>query len=176
MDGIEADNGVRFPLRSCSGSVMRLTRSVDCVSAPTALGQRRVQASPRVLVVDDDGPICEVIELALVDDGWDIRTRTSAQEALDLLVHWSADLIVLDLCMPGMDAEAFLTAYRETSGRQAPVLLTSAASGLEHHAVRLGVSGMLVKPFDVDDLCALVRHILGRDGVVTRGSGAPAHG
>jgi DNA-binding response OmpR family regulator len=122
------------------------------------------QASPRVLVVDDDAPICEVIELALVDDGWDIQTRTSGREALDLLLQWSADLIVLDLRMADMDAEAFLTSYREKSGQQAPVLLTSAASDLDHHAERLGVSGMLVKPFDLDDLCALVRHLIGRDG------------
>jgi hypothetical protein len=52
------------------------------------------------------------------------------------------------------------------------VLLTSAASDLDHHAERLGVSGMVVKPFDLNDLCALVRHMLGRDEVVTRGSGA----
>jgi DNA-binding response OmpR family regulator len=123
-----------------------------------------VWASSRVLVVDDDAPICEVIELALVDDGWDIQTRTSGREALDLLLQWSADLIVLDLRMPDMDAEAFLTSYREKSGQQAPVLLTSAASDLDRHAERLGVSGMLVKPFDLDDLCALVRHLIGRDG------------
>jgi two-component system response regulator (stage 0 sporulation protein A) len=89
------------------------------------------------------------------------------------LLKWSADLIVLDLKMPDIDAEAFLAAYREKTRRPAPILLTSAASDLDHHAERLGVSGVLAKPFDVDDLCTRVRTLLDRGGILAVGHGGP---
>ena len=129
------------------------------------------QAAPRVLVVDDDSPTCELIELALVDDGWEIQTRTRGQAALQLLVTWPADLIVLDLIMPDMSAEAFLAAYREKTQQPAPILLTSAASDLDHHAERLSVSDVLAKPFDVDDLCTRVRTLLHQGGALAVGYG-----
>jgi len=126
-----------------------------------------------VLVVDDDLPICEIIELALVDDGWDIQTRTRGRDALDLLWTWPADLIVLDLKLPDIDAEAFLATYREKSQPHAAVLLTSAASDLDHHAERLGVNGVLAKPFDMDELCMLVRRLIVRGGAIAEGCGVP---
>jgi len=57
-----------------------------------------------------------------------------------------------------------LTSYREQMDRQVPVLLTSASSDLDLHAARLGVSGMLAKPFDIDELCLLARQSIEREG------------
>jgi two-component system, OmpR family, response regulator len=60
--------------------------------------------APRVLVVDDDLTICELVELALSDEGWAVQTRTHARDALAFLQQSEADVILLDLRMPDMDA------------------------------------------------------------------------
>jgi len=79
-----------------------------------------LQAAPRVLVVDDDLPICELVGLALSDDGWDVQTRTHAQDALAFLQQSEADVILLDLRMPDMDAEAVLATWRRQATRDQP--------------------------------------------------------
>ena len=124
-----------------------------------------VRVAPHVPVVDDDLPICELLELAFTEEGWDVRVRTRGQDALDLLQQWTADVILLDLLMPGMDAEAFLARCRGRGpvAREIPVLLLSAASNLDDHAARLGVSAVLAKPFDVDVLFSTVRQVVAGD-------------
>jgi CheY-like chemotaxis protein len=84
----------------------------------------------------------------------------SGQDALDLLQRWTADVILLDLRMPEMDAEAFLSPCLPQVERDIPVLLLSASSNLGCHAARLGVSAAVAKPFDVDTLCMTVRQVV----------------
>lgn len=71
-------------------------------------------------------------------------------------------MILLDLRMPEMDAEAFLSRCRsqKPAERETPVLLLSASSNLDDHAARLGVSAVVAKPFDVDTLCSTVREVV----------------
>jgi DNA-binding response OmpR family regulator len=69
-------------------------------------------------------------------------------------------VILLDLMMPGMDAEAFLDSYRQQGSGQTPILLLSAAPGLDAHAARLGVSDSMAKPFEIDALCARLRQLV----------------
>jgi len=131
-----------------------------------------IGAAPRVLVVDDDQPICELVELALSDEGWDVQTRTHAQDALAFLQQSEADVILLDLRMPDMDAEAFLATWRRQATRDIPIILLSAASNLADHATRLGASGMLAKPFDLDELCLTVRQLVFQAHTVGVAAGA----
>lgn len=138
-------------------------------------GQSMGRATPRVLVVDDDLPICAVIELALADEGWDVQTCTRGDEALEVLQRRAVDAILLDLVLPDIDAETFLARCRQQGAGDTPVVLVSAAANLEEHAARLGVSGALAKPFDIDDLCALVRQVAPHDRAVSA-TGAVSRG
>src|SRR3954469_22862221 len=131
-----------------------------------------LRAAPRALVVDDDGPTCELLELALVDDGWHVQARTCPQAALALLEEWAVDVILLDLMMPGMDAEAFLDSYRQQGSGQTPILLLSAAPGLDAHAARLGVSDSMAKPFELDALCARLRQLVAQGQAASAARGA----
>jgi CheY-like chemotaxis protein len=110
--------------------------------------------------VDDDLPICELLEMAFAEEGWDVQTRTHPREALELLRQWTADVILLDVRMPEMGAETFLARYRQQVKQDIPIILLSASSNLDSQAARLGVSGTVTKPFDIDDLCMTVRQFV----------------
>jgi CheY-like chemotaxis protein len=80
-------------------------------------------------------------------------------------------VILLDLCMPDMDAEAFLFHGLRQVERDVPVVLLSASPALDHHAVRLGVNAAVAKPFDVDALCLTVRQVVAQHQAVSFVSG-----
>jgi DNA-binding NarL/FixJ family response regulator len=79
-----------------------------------------------------------------------------ASGALEQARNLKPDVILLDLRMPAMDGEAFARAYRRLPNATAPIILTSALPGAEAHAARIGATGCLAKPFDLDDLLAAV--------------------
>jgi CheY-like chemotaxis protein len=118
---------------------------------------------PRVLVVDDNLALREVLALVLADDGCQVQARSGDREALQLLRHWQPDLLLLDLRLPDREGEVFLDACRTQAGGETPILVLSASSNLEHHAARLGVDGILPLPFDIDELCCTVHHLAVRD-------------
>jgi CheY-like chemotaxis protein len=112
----------------------------------------RAPKSDYVLVVDDDEAICDLIELALGDDGYEVACRTDPADALSLLAQRPSGLILLDLRMPAMDGETFVRAYRATPNATAPIVIFSVLPNVEEHAARLGAVGWITKPFALDDL------------------------
>lgn len=116
-------------------------------------------SAPRVLVVEDEPAIREVVALVLADDGCEVRALNGDEEALRLLQRWQPDVVVLDLRLPDREAEAFLRACRQHVVGETPILVMSASGNLDHHAARLGVDGILPKPFDIDDLCHAVHRL-----------------
>ena len=131
--------------------------------------------APQVLVLDDDAAICGVVEEALADDGWDVQTRTRGWAALEFLQRRAVDVILLDLRLRDMEPETFLALCREQGVGDTPVILLSAASGLDRHADRLGVSDWLAKPFNINDLCSIVGKYVSQDqgdGGAVRRAGA----
>lgn len=112
--------------------------------------------TPYVLVVDDDPDVCELIELTLVDEGYVVVTAGSADEALRIVTARPAALILFDLSLPGMSPEELVTAYRALPGADAQMVAVSGFPGLPQEAARLGADGCLAKPFDLEDLLAMV--------------------
>jgi DNA-binding response OmpR family regulator len=123
--------------------------------------------TPRVLVVEDDRSVRELVELILAEDGCEVQARSDSQEALQLLQSWRPDVLLLDLGPPDRDEETVLATYRQQVAEETAVLLLSGSANLDHHATRLGVSGTLAKPFDIDELCATVRHLVAQDHEVS---------
>jgi DNA-binding response OmpR family regulator len=119
---------------------------------------------PRVLIIDDDDELAEVLRQALRDSGYAVATVRHGAAALDLIGHIEPDLILLDLTMPIMDGWSFVTQYRgsgRTGGRI--VLLTSHPDAREI-SQRLGVDGYVGKPFGLTELLTTVRQQLGGIG------------
>jgi CheY-like chemotaxis protein len=118
-------------------------------------------ASFRVLHVDDEPDIREVVEISLgLDPVFAVRSCASGGDALAATVDWSPDLILLDVMMPDMDGPMTLTRLREQPQTAAVpiVFMTARAQSSElDRFLSLGAAGVIAKPFDPMTLAALVR-------------------
>ena len=112
----------------------------------------------RILVVDDDEIIREVITLTLVDEGYEVLTAANGKEALKIVEQDAEppDLILLDMRMPVMDGWAFAHNYRQLSAPQAPIVVLTAATDAAAFAAQVKADGYLAKPFDLDKLIQVV--------------------
>jgi CheY-like chemotaxis protein len=123
--------------------------------------------SRRVLVVDDDDAIREVAQSSLeLVAGWEVEVAASGQAALDLAVAHPPDAILLDVMMPSMDGPTtFARMQADERTRNVPVvLLTAKVQPSERRRwERLGVAGVLAKPFDPLELPGQVANLLGWD-------------
>ena len=117
----------------------------------------------RVLVVDDDDAIREIVEIALGTlAGWDVETAGGGEEALQMARRHPPDGILLDVMMPGLDGPGVLRHLRADPTTRAVhvALLTAKASPMDRGAYSsLPIDGVITKPFDPiglpDDVAAL---------------------
>ena len=117
---------------------------------------------PRVLVVDDEPVVLEVVERYLVREGYEVTTATDGQEALDQLESHKFDLAILDVMMPKLDGFTVCARVREFSSM--PIIMVT-ARGQDQDKIRgldLGADDYLTKPFSVEELLARVRSVLRR--------------
>jgi CheY-like chemotaxis protein len=108
----------------------------------------------RVLVVDDDTVLRDLLAEALTDDGYDVCTASNGADAFDYVQQErrQLDLVLLDLMMPIMDGRAFLHECRNLDWwSDVPVVVLSAAYRMQSSAAELGanVRATLAKPFDL---------------------------
>lgn len=108
----------------------------------------------RVLVVDDERDIRDLLAAALAEEGYAVRVACDGAQALDVAHEARPDVVLLDLMMPGMDGWAFLRARRDIPHlADVPVLVLSAVAGTGFGSGReLDVAGSFAKPFDLDTL------------------------
>lgn len=116
----------------------------------------------RILVVEDEPRLRELVRLYLEREGHSVSDAGDGPAALEAYAAGGADLVILDLMLPGMQGEAVLEALREAG--DVPVLITSAKrSDAERIAgLRLGADDYLAKPFNPHELTARVAAILRR--------------
>ena len=117
----------------------------------------------RILYVEDDGDIRTVTAMALeAVGGFTVVSCDSGKEALAMAPDANADLILLDVMMPGMDGLATLSALRGLSQTvDTPVIFMTAkvqASEIQHY-MRLGATDVIAKPFDPMTLSAQIDEI-----------------
>jgi two-component system, chemotaxis family, chemotaxis protein CheY len=119
--------------------------------------------SGRVLVVEDEDTIGQVLTETLADEGYEVRRAQNGYEALDVLRTWRPHLILLDLMMPVMDGWAFRAAQRELTGGAAdvPVIVLSAAREATFRTGELGVAEALSKPFELTQIVEAVERWIG---------------
>ena len=114
----------------------------------------------RVLVVDDDPDIRELVVGVLEDAGYEVAAAREGHAGLALAAAHRPDLILLDHNMPGCDGPCFLAGYRAQAGPHAPVVLVTATTSAAQRARAGGADDHLGKPFALDALLAVVaRHV-----------------
>jgi len=117
--------------------------------------------SGRVLVVDDDRAIRGLVVQVLGDEGLDPTPFENGAEALDYLVSGAeADLVLLDMRMPVMDGWEFASQLQQRK-IEVPIVVLTAATNPEAWAQQVGARGYVSKPFDIDELVAVVQGALG---------------
>ena len=117
----------------------------------------------RVLVVDDDPAIRQLVAGVLVEQDYDAQTALDGEHALRSAAALRPDLIILDIHVPETAlAVRFAEVYRERvpPERRAPIIALSGASDLQEVGQQLGASAFIEKPFDVDVLVRTVAKFL----------------
>jgi excisionase family DNA binding protein len=117
---------------------------------------------PRVLVVDDEAGIRDLLSKTLALAEYDVETAADGRAALVALRNQSYDLLITDLKMPGMDGLALIHEARRLAPHLPAIVITAystEASAIE--AVNLGVSGYLTKPFRITKILSTAAKILG---------------
>ena len=119
---------------------------------------------PRVLVVDDDDAVRQIVRLNLELEGFDVETAVDGQDCLDRVGQARPDAVVLDIMMPrldGWETLARLRANPATVGLKVLVLSARAMEADLRRGDRAGVDAYLTKPFDPDELVDTVRRLTG---------------
>jgi DNA-binding response OmpR family regulator len=121
-----------------------------------------VDASPRILVVDDDVTVSEVVARYLERDGYVVEVQANGRDALDRALAEPPDLIVLDLMLPGMDGLEVCRRLRAIA--PVPIVMLTARTQESDRIVGLdlGADDYVSKPFSTKELVARVRAVLRR--------------
>ena len=115
----------------------------------------------KILIVDDEKPICDLIDLNLSSAGYSCTSVQDGLEAIDKIEQDSYDLILLDIMLPGADGYDIMEYIRPLG---IPVIFITAKHEVKDRVkgLKLGADDYLVKPFDVVELVARVEAVLRR--------------
>lgn len=135
---------------------------------------RRADGSPvRVLVVDDEAVLAEMVSMALRYEGWAIEAAADGASAVAAAREHRPDAVVLDVMLPDMSGLQVLGALRERDPHL-PVLLLTAKDAVEDRIAGLTAGGddYVTKPFSIEELVLRLRALLRRSGIGEEGNGA----
>jgi len=119
-------------------------------------------AAARILVIDDDSKITDVVRRGLAYQGYRVDVAHGGAEGLESAQQWAPDVVILDILMPGLDGLEVCRRLR--TGGDVPILLLTARDSIEDRVLGLetGADDYLVKPFAFAELLARVRVLLRR--------------
>lgn len=121
-------------------------------------------AQTRILVVDDELNITELLAIALRYEGFSIDTASSGREALSKSESFKPDLVILDVMLPDLDGHQVLRRLKD-AGRKVPTIFLTARDSTEDkvHGLTIGGDDYVTKPFSIEELVARVRAVLRRN-------------
>ncbi|GAB3634131.1 response regulator transcription factor [Microbacterium sp. AGC85] len=134
---------------------------------------RRPDGSPlRILAVDDEQMLTDLLAMALRMEGWEVRTASSGLEALQVARDFEPDALLLDIMMPDLDGMSVLRRLRE-SGNLVPVLFLTAKDAVVDRIAGLTAGGddYVTKPFSLEEVIARLRAIIRRTGLASTEDG-----
>ncbi len=121
-------------------------------------------ASERILVVDDDSNICELLRLYLEKDGYEVAIANNGGEAVKMFQELSPDLMLLDIMLPVLDGWQVCREVRKFSDKPIIMLTAKGETFDKVLGFELGADDYVVKPFDAKEVMARVKAVLRRSG------------
>lgn len=120
----------------------------------------------RILIVDDDENIAELISLYLIKECFSTEIAYNGKDALKLVATYNPQLILLDIMLPDIDGYEVCTEIRKT--RQTPIIMLSAKGEVFDKVLglKLGADDYIIKPFDSNELVARVKAVLRRSAMM----------
>ncbi|MEW6532603.1 MAG: sigma-54 dependent transcriptional regulator [Thermodesulfobacteriota bacterium] len=117
--------------------------------------------SERLLVVDDEASMRELLQILLSKEGYEVDLATTGEEAMDLYHKQEPDLVITDVKMPGMSGLDLIREIRALNPLAAIIAITAYASADDAvRAMREGAYDYISKPFQVEDLRSVIRNAL----------------
>ena len=121
-------------------------------------------ATEKILVVDDDTNICELLRLYLEKDGYSVVVANDGNTAVKKFEEENPDLMILDIMLPGLDGWQVCREVRKTSDKPIIMLTAKGETFDKVLGFELGADDYVVKPFDAKEMLARIRAVLRRTG------------
>lgn len=118
---------------------------------------------PKILIVDDDLTITELMKALMMMEGYEPSVVNDSTKALDVAATFQPDLVTMDLMMPGISGFDLCERLRQDPRfAKLPILVVSAKDdpGTKERAMRTGANDYITKPFNIDDLLKRIRALL----------------
>jgi excisionase family DNA binding protein len=136
--------------------------SVAAPAPATVAPPRTATDRPRILVVDDESSIRDLLAKTLALADYDVDTTADGRSALERLRLYPYDLLIADLKMPGIDGLSVIREAKRLNGDMPVIIITGYSTEVAAiEAVNLGVSGYLTKPFRVPQVLAAAAKAIG---------------
>ena len=116
---------------------------------------------PKILLVEDEPAVQEVIRRALAGQGYRVLTASDGLTALEILDQISPDLIILDIYLPPPDGRQVVHEYRQRPGPHAPILIMTGGGHAAARATALDAADSLDKAFSLQELRTKVEALIG---------------
>jgi two-component system, OmpR family, response regulator len=129
------------------------------------MNKEAVKEGPRVLVVDDEPNITELVAMALRYEGFLVKTAATGRAAITAVNQFSPALVILDVMLPDIDGLEVLRRLNN-GGNKVPIIFLTARDATDDkvHGLTIGGDDYVTKPFSVEELMARVRVVLRRHG------------
>ena len=119
-------------------------------------------ANEKILVVDDDANICELLRLYLTKEGYQVTTANDGEEGLDKFNQVKPDMVLLDVMMPKMDGLEVCRRIRKAGNTPVMMLTAKGETFDKVLGLELGADDYMVKPFDTKEVIARIKAVLRR--------------
>ncbi len=128
----------------------------------------------QLLIVDDEPGLRQAVQAYLEEEGFKVEVAANAREGWEMIQKFSPDIVISDIMMPQVDGYEFLKQLREDSRYQTVPVVFLTARGMTSDRIQgynAGCDAYLSKPFDPDELVAVVSNLLERRAAVTKAAG-----
>ena len=119
--------------------------------------QTTMAESNRILVVDDNQDLTQIVSMVLTGNGYEVKSCYSIPDAVNIVNEWHPEVLVLDINISGEDGRTFCSDLKEQSDQPIKVILMSGYDNNLGAAIWHGADDFIAKPFGMDELVGKVK-------------------